>query len=46
MTVSKHSDFSRGLSPTMTDVARAAQVSQSCVSPVLNNAPGGRIPEA
>ncbi|MDR1710416.1 MAG: LacI family DNA-binding transcriptional regulator [Propionibacteriaceae bacterium] len=32
--------------PTMTDVARAANVSQSAVSLVLNDAPGSRISEA
>ncbi len=30
----------------MTDVARLAEVSQSCVSLVLNDAPGARVPEA
>lgn len=34
------------ISPTMTDVARLAGVSQSCVSLVLNDAPGARVPEA
>lgn len=32
--------------PTMIDVARAAGVSQSCVSMVLNNPPGARLSEA
>ena len=34
------------LRPTMTDIARLAGVSQSCVSLVLNDAPGGRLSEA
>lgn len=33
------------ISPTMTDVAHLAGVSQSCVSLVLNDAPGARVPE-
>ncbi len=35
-----------GPSPTMTDVAHLAGVSQTCVSLVLNESPGARIPEA
>jgi LacI family transcriptional regulator len=34
------------VSPTMTDVAHLAGVSQSCVSLVLNDAPGARVPQA
>ena len=36
----------RSANPTMHDVARLAGVSQSCVSMVLNEAQGARIPEA
>jgi LacI family transcriptional regulator len=36
----------RSANPTMHDVARLAGVSQSCVSMVLNDAQGARIPEA
>lgn len=35
-----------GSDPTMNDVARLAGVSQGCVSVVLNDAPGARIPQA
>jgi LacI family transcriptional regulator, galactose operon repressor len=37
---------SERINPTMTDVARLAGVSQSCVSLVLNDAPRARVPEA
>ncbi len=39
-------DRKTGLRPTMTDIARLAGVSQSCVSLVLNDAPGGRLSDA